>query len=104
MPPGEDRGYLGGLLGISVLISMMVMFMFWHTNAVCKQQDACNELCTDSGKCLASTSVYNNMSVNLLNKTTSSSFDAWPNCLQTASDWLKKPGNVCFVGPRGPFL
>lgn len=95
VPPGESRTVLGGLLGVSILISMLVMFMFWHTSPVCRQQDACNDLCSDSQKCGTSVSTYSNMSVNLLHRNDSSSFDAWPSCLQSAQDWQKKPGNVC---------
>lgn len=100
VPPGEDRGFLGGLLGISILISMLVMFMFWHTSAICKQQDACNELCSDSKLCTTSISSYGNMSVNILHQNTSVNYDAWPSCLQSASDWQSKPGNVRLLTAR----
>lgn len=94
VPPGENRQVLLGYLGVSTLVSMLVMFLFWHTSAVCKLQDACNELCTSSNSCVRQVSPYDKMTVNILNATQYSTKENWAKCLKSAQQWRQTPGNV----------
>lgn len=96
VPPGESREVLAGLLGISILVSMLVMFLFWSTSPVCKTQDACQEACGEPSICKTFTSPYSGMLANLLLRNSSIDADDWDKCHATAVKWLSAPGNVRF--------
>lgn len=101
VPPGQSREVLGGLLGVSILVSMLVMFMFWHTNPICKQQDACYDACGTPSVCTQTTSPNTGFTVNIMLKNSSISNDKWTPCFNTAVNWLATPGNpntqlVCY--------
>jgi hypothetical protein len=97
VPPGESREVLAGLLGVSILVSMLVMFMFWHTNPVCKQQDMCNDACGEPSVCPHATSPYLGMTVNIMYSNASLSAYRYGECSATAINWANKPGNVRFL-------
>jgi len=97
VPPGEQREVLAGILGVSILVSMLVMFMFWHTSPVCKAQDACAQMCEGLNFCNQTTSPYDGMLVNIIWKNTSSTKEQWGACRASAQKWLQSPGTVRLV-------
>lgn len=92
VPPGESREVLAGLLAVSVLISMCIMFSMWSTNPICRLQDTCQEGCRATGACPSGTSPYN-FTTNIWMKPTTQNSD-WDRCLKTAINWRAHPGNV----------
>jgi hypothetical protein len=93
VPPKESRQVLGGLLAVSILVSMLVMFMFWKTNPTCRLQDECSEACKAGPSCPTKNSRFSNMTV-IVWKKPATETDEWSDCKASAIKWMSSPQSV----------